>query len=101
MCVYMLFKMALKRKYIHFAVFFVLHQFLVAGFMCKYYKLGIFHEILFSRIGLKDIFATFKLRYKGMIYLYQWERSGSLVECLTRDPRAACSSLTGVTVLCP
>ena len=29
------------------------------------------------------------------------ERSGSVVECLTRDQRAAGSSLTGVTALCP
>ena len=29
------------------------------------------------------------------------ERSGSVVECLTRDRGAAGSSLTGVTVLCP
>ena len=29
------------------------------------------------------------------------ERSGSAVECLTRDRRAVGSSLTGVTVLCP
>ena len=28
-----------------------------------------------------------------------WERSGSVVECLTRDRRAAGSSLTGVTTL--
>ena len=28
-----------------------------------------------------------------------WERSGSVVECLTRDLGAACLSLTGVTVL--
>ena len=28
-----------------------------------------------------------------------WERSGSVVECLTRDRRAAGSSLTGVTAL--
>ena len=28
-----------------------------------------------------------------------WERSGSVVECLTRDRRAMGSSLTGVTVL--
>ena len=28
------------------------------------------------------------------------ERSGSVVECLTRDRRAASSSLTGVTALC-
>ena len=30
-----------------------------------------------------------------------WERSGSLVECLTRDRGASGSSLTGVTALCP
>ena len=29
------------------------------------------------------------------------DRSGSLVECLTRDRRAAGLSLTGVTALCP
>ena len=28
-----------------------------------------------------------------------WERSGSVVECLTRDRRDAGSSLTGVTAL--
>ena len=31
--------------------------------------------------------------------LFSWERSGSVVECLTRDRRAAGSSLTGVTAL--
>ena len=30
-----------------------------------------------------------------------WEPSGSVVECLTRDRRAAGSSLTSVTALCP
>ena len=30
-----------------------------------------------------------------------WERSGSVVECLTQDREAAGSSLTSVTVLCP
>ena len=36
-------------------------------------------------------------------YLQQttWERSGSVVECLTQDRRAVGSSLTGVTALCP
>ena len=29
----------------------------------------------------------------------EWERSGSVVECLTRDRRPAGSSLTGITVL--
>ena len=30
-----------------------------------------------------------------------WERSGSVVECLTRDRDAAVLSLTGITALCP
>ena len=30
---------------------------------------------------------------------HTWERSGSVVECLTRDRRVAGSSLTGVTAL--
>ena len=33
--------------------------------------------------------------------VYFSERSGSVVECLTRDRGAARSSLTGITVLCP
>ena len=32
-------------------------------------------------------------------FLSVWERSGSVVECLTRDREAAGSSLTGVTAL--
>ena len=32
---------------------------------------------------------------------YCRERSGSVVECLTLDQRAAGSNLTGVSVLCP
>ena len=32
-------------------------------------------------------------------YWCHWERSGSVVECLTRDRRIAGSSLTGVTAL--
>ena len=35
------------------------------------------------------------------IYTEQRERSGSVLECLTRDQGAVGSSLTGVTVLCP
>ena len=32
---------------------------------------------------------------------YTWERSDSVVECLTRDRRAVGSSLTDITALCP
>ena len=35
----------------------------------------------------------------GHCYLDLWERSGSVVECLTRDRRVAGSSLTGATAL--
>ena len=51
------------------------------------------------------------LQYKGSqrscaekiwdLDLSLWELSGSVVECLTLDRRAAGSSLTGVTALCP
>ena len=59
----------------------------------------------------KDRFS----RVKAHIWLYNpftfccifttmdwlWERSSSVVECLTQDRRAAGLSLTGVTALCP
>ena len=38
---------------------------------------------------------------KLMFYYNRGGRSGSVVECLTRDRGAVGSSLTGVTVLCP
>ena len=34
---------------------------------------------------------------QSLLRIYERERSGSVVECLTRDRRAAGSSLTGVT----
>ena len=36
-----------------------------------------------------------------MVYIWIWENSGSVVECLTRDRGAAGLSLTSVTVLLP
>ena len=42
--------------------------------------------------------TTEPLHYLVIVYR---ERSGSVVECLTRDRRAAGSSLTGITALCP
>ena len=47
----------------------------------------------------QDLFSTL---YKSTcLQLEFWERSGSVVECLTVDRRATGSSLNGVTVLCP
>ena len=43
--------------------------------------------------GLKDDFHIIPITVA--------ERSGSVVECLTRDRGAAGSNLTGVTALCP
>ena len=37
----------------------------------QYCKFGYFREILFSRIAIKDIFVTFKIRDQGIIYIYQ------------------------------
>ena len=72
---------------------------------------------LFSQYGLREvtlygISVSFLMETTiGVSYFYgninkkseslRWERSGSVVECLTRDLRATGSSLTGVTVLCP
>ena len=39
--------------------------------------------------------------FKGQSPSVKRERSGFVVECLTRDRRAAGSSVTGVTALCP
>ena len=41
------------------------------------------------------------VEYKSYKIVFYRERSGSVVECLTRGRRAAGSSLTGVTALCP
>ena len=58
------------------------------------------HE--FIKICKNKLPMLYKL--KNLIYeLFEnkWERSGSVVECLTGDRRAAGTSLTVVTVLCP
>ena len=41
------------------------------------------------------------VRLTDQVSFYDRERSGSVVECSTRDRGAAGSSLTGVTALCP
>ena len=54
------------------------------------------------------VYTMLFAHYKNLTYIFfaslqllDREHSGSAVECLTRDRRAAGSSLTGVTVLCP
>ena len=51
-----------------------------------------------EKLSLQSFPHTYKCIQKE---IYFWERSGSVVECLPRDRRAAGSSLTGVTALCP
>ena len=53
---------------------------------------------------LDDILNIYNVYFDNMvsqIYPSELQLNGSVVECLTRDRRAAGSSLTGVTVLCP
>ena len=52
-----------------------------------------FVNILWQEKAKKNIVCTYKN------YLTKRERSGSVVECLTRDQKAAGLSLTGVTLL--
>ena len=44
---------------------------------------------------------TFSGQTKTTTTTKKWERSSSVVECLTQDRGAAGLSLTGVTALCP
>ena len=48
-----------------------------------------------------NIYHIYHSHFYVAIGKKSWERSGSVVECLTRDRRAVGSSLTGVTALCP
>ena len=67
-----------------------------------YTRCGLNQKVLMER---QDVVLS-RIRYLRMVrelreagYTDEWERSGSVVECLTRDRRAAGSSLTGVTAL--
>ena len=50
---------------------------------------------------LDSIKAILAMSEFSVSYLVSRERSGSVVECLTRDGGAAGSSLIGIIVLCP
>ena len=57
-------------------------------------------------VSAEELTFLYVLSHFDFIYFFTLtsliqEPSGSVVECLTRDRGAACSSLTGVTVLCP
>ena len=61
--------------------------------MKKFLALSLFDVLLIMLINVKMPTIV------GILILMSRERSGSVVECLTRDRGAAGSSLTGVTVL--
>ena len=54
--------------------------------------------IFLLNLGKKNV-VIFK--FLLILLALSWERSGSVVECLTRGRGAAGSSLTSVTALCP
>ena len=54
---------------------------------------------MFCFTFVSDHNTDFLMLYSVQLKNMYRERSGSVVECLTRDRRAAGSSLTGVTVL--
>ena len=52
-----------------------------------------------DKISMELSILYFKGALSGQYFYILRERSGSVVECLTRDRRAAGSSLTGVSAL--
>ena len=59
------------------------------------------HWYMISLLTKMEVFWLFISKCLFILFEIIRERSGSVVECLTRDRRAAGSSLTGVTALCP
>ena len=59
--------------------------------ICGLFESGCFTQVL--------LYIHFKVLF--LLQRQLRERSGSVVECLTRDRRAVGSSLTSVTALCP
>ena len=59
-------------------------------------------HILFSMVGFSNLLVkAYTDKTLIRLNIIYWECSGSVIECLTRDRRAAGSILTGVTALCP
>ena len=64
----------------------------------KNVKMAVMLAILDMEMERFELFWQFPL----MPHIYfQREHRGSVVECLTRDRRAAGSSLTSITAMCP
>ena len=62
---------------------------------------GADNAMIWKLLSVRDQ-TIYTMDHKSVLFeRNDWEHSGSVVECLTRDRGAAGSSLTGVTVLCP
>ena len=55
----------------------------------------------FNKIRARVLDSIYHMTNTLISHFWRRERSGSVIECLTRDRGAAGSSLTGITVLCP
>ena len=73
-------------------------------------KCSIFHNIfkyVAFRRSRKALLWNKRVKHKLTVIIFLpinsniWEHSGSVVERLTRDPRATGLSLTSITALCP
>ena len=64
--------------------------------------LALYSIYILTFVLLNPIVSSFEnIADSDQLASEEWERSGSVVECLTGDQRAVGSSLTSVTALCP
>ena len=68
--------------------------------LCRYQNLKNMVKLIFLDIKIWEVILSI-VSYGYIHHAEFRERSGSVVECLTRDRDAAGSSLSGVTALCP
>ena len=63
-----------------------------------HFPIGILGQVWYLIVSIPDL-CSITYFWKNLFTIHLRERSGSVVECLTRDRRAAGSSLTSVTAL--
>ena len=76
-----------------------------AAFACQIGLLFVFHSLFtglfFQLVRCNELDVGLSIMHTKGRHTLGWERSGLVVECLTRDRGAAGLSLIGVTALCP
>ena len=78
----------------------ILSTFIKLLFVIKILVLSIFEWLLKTGFTVLVRGMCYGMHFNTLLlYMYIRERSGSVVECLTRDRRVAGLSLTGVTAL--